>query len=256
MSTEFQGGVLAELTRNGLVESIHSGHLIMLNADGTIHKIKGNVDLPIFPRSTVKCMQASAMVRSGLKLEPRLLALAEASHSGAAMHQEAVLEILKGAGLQESDLQCSLDKPLGDAERRQDAGQAHRQHGLAGAGRPREQQVVPASCSDGQRAFGVGLAAYLAEIRSGCSGWLRSGTRRIDQRLPAHVRAYREQVARRYHGCARNASRLRGVGGRQYLRAAGLVAGERGWQAAGDWSQLAIEPQLAQKLETRERLRI
>jgi L-asparaginase II len=62
LSTEFQGGVLAELTRNGLVESIHSGHLIMLNADGSVYKTKGNVDLPIFPRSSVKCMQASAKV--------------------------------------------------------------------------------------------------------------------------------------------------------------------------------------------------
>ncbi|MEJ6626938.1 MAG: asparaginase, partial [Actinomycetes bacterium] len=87
MSANFQGEVLAELTRNGLVESIHSGHLIMLKADGSVHKIKGSVDMPIFPRSSVKCMQASAMVRSGLKLEPRLLALVEASHSGAAMHQ-------------------------------------------------------------------------------------------------------------------------------------------------------------------------
>ena len=117
MSNNFQGEVLAELTRNGLVESIHSGHLIMLNADGSDHKVKGSVDMPIFPRSSVKCMQASAMVRSGLKLEPRLLALVEASHSGAAMHQEGVLEILAGAGLSESDLQCAFDKPLGDAER-------------------------------------------------------------------------------------------------------------------------------------------
>ena len=62
-------------------------------------------------------MQASAMVRSGLKLEPRLLALVEASHSGAAMHQDGVLEILAGAGLSESDLQCAFDKPLGDLER-------------------------------------------------------------------------------------------------------------------------------------------
>ena len=117
MSNNFQGEVLAELTRNGLVESIHSGHLIMLNADGSDHKVKGSVDMPIFPRSSVKCMQASAMVRSGLKLEPRLLALVEASHSGAAMHQDGVLEILAGAGLSESDLQCAFDKPLGDAER-------------------------------------------------------------------------------------------------------------------------------------------
>ena len=117
MSNNFQGEVLAELTRNGLVESVHSGHLIMLNADGSIHKVKGSIDMPIFPRSSVKCMQASAMVRNGLKLEPRLLALVEASHSGAAMHQEGVLEILGGAGLSESDLQCAFDKPLGDAER-------------------------------------------------------------------------------------------------------------------------------------------
>jgi hypothetical protein len=117
MSNDFRGEVLAELTRNGLVESIHTGHLIMLNADGSVHKIKGSVDMPIFPRSTVKCMQASAMVRNGLKLEPRLLALAQASHSGAAMHQAGVLEILAGVGLNESDLQCAFDKPLGDAER-------------------------------------------------------------------------------------------------------------------------------------------
>ena len=117
MSNDFRGEVLAELTRNGLVESIHTGHLIMLNADGSVHKIKGSADMPIFPRSTVKCMQASAMVRNGLKLEPRLLALAQASHSGAAMHQAGVLEILAGVGLNESDLQCAFDKPLGDAER-------------------------------------------------------------------------------------------------------------------------------------------
>jgi L-asparaginase II len=117
LSNNFQGEVLAELTRNGLVESVHSGHLIMLNADGSDHKVKGSVDMPIFPRSSVKCMQASAMVRNGLKLEPRLLALVEASHSGAAIHQEGVLEILAGAGLSESDLQCAFDKPLGDAER-------------------------------------------------------------------------------------------------------------------------------------------
>jgi L-asparaginase II len=117
LSNNFQGEVLAELTRNGLVESVHSGHLIMLNADGSDHKVKGSVDMPIFPRSSVKCMQASAMVRNGLKLEPRLLALVEASHSGAAMHQDGVVEILAGAGLSESDLQCAFDKPLGDAER-------------------------------------------------------------------------------------------------------------------------------------------
>lgn len=115
--SNFQGEVLAELVRNGLVESIHSGHLVMLNSDGSVHKSKGAVDMPIFPRSTVKSFQASAMVRSGLKLEPRLLALVASSHSGAKVHQDGVLEILALHNLAESDLQNMLDKPLGTTER-------------------------------------------------------------------------------------------------------------------------------------------
>jgi L-asparaginase II len=58
------------------------------------------------------------MIRSGLKLEPRLLALVSASHSGAAMHQEGALEILATVGLGEKDLQNAKDKPLGQEERR------------------------------------------------------------------------------------------------------------------------------------------
>ena len=115
--SNFQGEVLAELVRNGLVESVHSGHLVMLNSDGSIYKSKGAVEMPIFPRSTVKSFQASAMVRSGLKLEPRLLALVASSHSGAKVHQDGVLEILALHNLSESDLQNMLDKPLGTAER-------------------------------------------------------------------------------------------------------------------------------------------
>jgi L-asparaginase II len=58
------------------------------------------------------------MVRSGLDLEPRLLALAQSSHSGAQMHLDGAREILASVGLAESALQCALDRPLGDAERR------------------------------------------------------------------------------------------------------------------------------------------
>jgi L-asparaginase II len=58
------------------------------------------------------------MIRSGLKLEPRLLALVSASHSGAEMHQKGALEILASVGLGEKDLQNAKDKPLGETERR------------------------------------------------------------------------------------------------------------------------------------------
>jgi len=114
----FKDAVLAEYVRDGVVESEHRGFLAMLNADGTIFKSLGDLETKIYPRSTVKCAQASAMVRHGLKLEPRLLALAQSSHSGAAMHMDGTREILASVGLDESALQCALDRPLGDAERR------------------------------------------------------------------------------------------------------------------------------------------
>jgi L-asparaginase II len=114
----FNDAVLAEYVRDGVVESEHRGFLTALNADGSIFKSLGDVETKIFPRSTVKCAQASAMVRSGLDLEPRLLALAQSSHSGAQMHLDGAREILASVGLAESALQCALDRPLGDAERR------------------------------------------------------------------------------------------------------------------------------------------
>ena len=110
--------ILAEVTRSGVVESQHSGHVVLLNADGTILLSLGNPQAPIFPRSTIKAIQASAMIRSGLTLEPRLLALVAASHSGAKMHQEGALEILASVGLNENALLNATDKPLGEDERR------------------------------------------------------------------------------------------------------------------------------------------
>ena len=117
--TNFSAGeILAEITRSGVVESAHSGHLVILNSDGSVHLSKGDPTQLTYPRSTIKSIQTSAMMRNGLNLEPRLLALVSASHSGAAMHQDGALEILASAGLAEKDLQNAKDKPLGEIERR------------------------------------------------------------------------------------------------------------------------------------------
>lgn len=111
--------VLAELVRSGVVESQHRGYLIALNADGSTNLELGDCSHLFYPRSTVKSIQASAMVRHGLTLEPRLLAFAASSHSGSQMHLDAVREILSLAKLDESALQCVLDRPLGERERRE-----------------------------------------------------------------------------------------------------------------------------------------
>lgn len=110
--------VLAEVVRSGVVESQHRGFLVALSADGSVSLELGDSSHLIFPRSTVKSFQAAAMVRKGLKLEPRLLALGASSHSGSAEHIAAVREILATVNLDETALQCMLDKPLGEPERR------------------------------------------------------------------------------------------------------------------------------------------
>lgn len=114
----FNDAVLAEYVRDGVVESEHRGFLAMLNADGSIFKSLGDIDTKVFPRSAIKCAQASAMVRNGLVLEPRLLALAQSSHSGGDIHMDGAREILASVGLDESALQCALDRPIGEAEKR------------------------------------------------------------------------------------------------------------------------------------------
>ena len=104
--------VLAQLVRSGLVESTHSGHLILISSDGTDLLTLGDVDAEMYPRSAIKSLQAAAMVRSGLNLNNKQLALVCASHGGTVRHQEVALEILQSVGLTESDLQNTPDRPL------------------------------------------------------------------------------------------------------------------------------------------------
>jgi len=111
--------VLAEYVRDGIVESKHFGHLIALDKDGKRVLTKGDPNAFIYPRSAIKSIQASAMVRKGLVQEVRHLALICASHSGSKAHQQGALEILRGAGLTENALQCIADRPLGLQERKE-----------------------------------------------------------------------------------------------------------------------------------------
>ena len=104
--------VLAELVRSGLIESTHSGHLILLAADGSDLLTLGDVEAEIYPRSAIKSVQAAAMVRAGLNLNDEQLALVCASHGGTNRHQEVALEILRSVGLSESELQNTPDAPL------------------------------------------------------------------------------------------------------------------------------------------------
>jgi L-asparaginase II len=110
---------VAEIVRNGFVEGHHYGSVVALEPDGSVAWSVGDVRSPILPRSCNKPLQALGMVRAGLDLEPQLLALACASHSGEPFHVEGVRRILAGAGLSEADLLTPPDYPLDDAAREQ-----------------------------------------------------------------------------------------------------------------------------------------
>jgi L-asparaginase II len=103
--------VLAHVVRGTFVESAHRASLVAVDPDGSPTLALGGVDDPVFPRSSNKPVQALAMVRHGLRLEPELLALACSSHSGEDFHLEGVRRILAGAGLTEADLQNTPDFP-------------------------------------------------------------------------------------------------------------------------------------------------
>jgi L-asparaginase II len=90
----------------------------VLGSDGAVRLAAGSAAEPMFPRSSNKPMQAAAMLRCGLDLEGKLLALAAASHSGEEFHVAGVGEILAGAGLGADALQCPPDLPLDEFAQR------------------------------------------------------------------------------------------------------------------------------------------
>jgi len=103
---------LAHVVRGDLVESVHLGHLVVLAPDGSVVAALGDPDVTIWARSSLKPLQAVAMLRSGLELDPAHLAIASASHDGALAHLVAVGEVLTSAGLEEAALQNTPDLPL------------------------------------------------------------------------------------------------------------------------------------------------
>jgi L-asparaginase II len=117
INEKFAGEVLAKVTRSDLVESLHLGHLIVLNEDGSTYLSKGSPELPIYPRSAIKSLQAAAMLKAGLKIEENELAIICASHSGSQSHIDLVTKMLTLRGISTDQLKNAFDKPLGEKEK-------------------------------------------------------------------------------------------------------------------------------------------
>ena len=112
-----QHAPLVVATRDCLVESVHYGSAIATAPDGSILAAAGDPLAPFYPRSSLKPLQAVAMVRAGLNLPADLLALTAASHSGGAKHRGGTQLILAMHGLTVGGLENSTDMPYGTTER-------------------------------------------------------------------------------------------------------------------------------------------
>ncbi|MBZ4689749.1 MAG: L-asparaginase [Cereibacter sp.] len=110
---------MVELWRGGMLESSHLGHAVICNAAGEIVEAWGEPEQLIFPRSSCKMLQALPLLESGAGagLSEAQLALACASHQGAALHTGLVGRWLADLGLGEPDLRCGSHVP-GDVEER------------------------------------------------------------------------------------------------------------------------------------------
>jgi L-asparaginase II len=107
--------VLVELVRSGVVESVHAASVLAVRADGSDALALGEVDVPVFPRSSNKPLQAVGLLEAGWEPpDEEALALATASHSGEPVHLGVVRRTLAAAGLDESALGCPPMLPLSE----------------------------------------------------------------------------------------------------------------------------------------------
>ncbi len=121
---------LYELTRGGVVESIHYGALAISDAAGNLMAWAGDPHTRTYLRSTAKPFQALPFIEadghSHFNFSPAEIALICASHTGTDAHAELVASLQARLGLPESALQCGVHPPYDDATARR----------LAAAGTP------------------------------------------------------------------------------------------------------------------------
>ena len=111
--------ILVEETRGALVEVTHRGRAVVVDPSGGVLLAWGDPKLPVYPRSSIKPLQAIPLIESGAAdafgLSDAEIALACASHGGEPGHVAAVERWLARIGLSPTDLECGTHAPLDPA---------------------------------------------------------------------------------------------------------------------------------------------
>ncbi|MEO8344469.1 MAG: asparaginase [Betaproteobacteria bacterium] len=106
---------LAALRRGGVVESVHTGSVAVVDGQGRLLYSAGDPDSFTFTRSALKPFQALPFVAAGgverFGYSRAQVALLCASHSGEPRHVDAVADMLTRAGNVVEELQCGTHPP-------------------------------------------------------------------------------------------------------------------------------------------------
>jgi L-asparaginase II len=102
--------IRVEVVRGDLVESVHDVAACAADPRGNAILRAGDVESPVYLRSTAKPFIAAAAIEAGVReafgLDMREIAVMSASHIGESFHVDATRSILRKIGLDESALQC------------------------------------------------------------------------------------------------------------------------------------------------------
>lgn len=116
---ELRGEPLVDVTRDGLVESTHRVAACAIDAHGKVAIELGEIDVPVFLRSTAKPFIAAAVLEAGVAqafgFESHEIALIAGSHSGEPFHLAAVRSMLAKIGVSETALQCGAQLPYSES---------------------------------------------------------------------------------------------------------------------------------------------
>lgn len=104
-----------EITRGPKTESRHQVHGVIYGQEGKIIEVYGDSQFPVFPRSSLKPIQALPLILSGAAahfgVSDAELALSCASHRGEPMHIDPIQAWLQRIGCTENDLECGTHPP-------------------------------------------------------------------------------------------------------------------------------------------------
>jgi L-asparaginase II len=118
--------VIVEVSRGGLVESRHTGAVVVVDAAGRLLFSAGDVARPVFPRSAIKAFQCVPLIDSGAAdrfgFTPEEIALACASHNGEAAHVKVARSMLAKSASAEQHYECGVQWPMRIEEQRALAG--------------------------------------------------------------------------------------------------------------------------------------